>query len=42
VSDVRGDRVVELVQLDEVAPFDVPVRLLQLREEIERICEAGI
>src|SRR5205823_6820711 len=37
-----GDRVVELVQLDEVAALDVPVRLLELRVEVERVGEARV
>src|SRR5436190_8454842 len=37
-----GDRVVELVQLDEVAALDVPVRLLELRVEIERVGETRV
>ena len=37
-----GDRVVELVQLDEVGPLDVPVRLLELAVEVERVRETGV
>jgi len=42
LEHVRGHAVIELVQLKEVAPLDVPVRLLQLRIEIECVREAAV
>src|ERR671935_218684 len=36
-EQIGGALVVELVKLDEVASLDVPVRLLHLRVEIERV-----
>src|SRR5262249_24364493 len=37
-----GDGVVELVELDEVAALDVPVRLLELRVEVEGVREPRV
>ena len=37
-----GDHVVELVELDEVGPLDVPVRLLHLAVEVERVRETRV
>jgi hypothetical protein len=40
ILDFPGDLVEQLVQADEIRAFDVPVRLLELSLEVERIREA--
>src|SRR4029078_9161384 len=42
LEDGLRDGVVELVELDEVAALDVPVRLLELRVQVEAVREPGV